>query len=213
MIKLIKSFFSQDKPVDPVSLESPLQLKKGDNFELRDSLNLPVELSGNSFEVKKVSTYFYTDTPTPELTIKDGGNCPLYLTIDPGADDELLLISRQLKRKEIESIFGYSLIKSLTKNKAIENVDAQKFSDEFKPWLGDAKYFRKVFAGKGRYFEKDLRDSEQPSSGGEDLKYYEFHSEDEKYFLEIEVWDADEIEVCIGLTLPFSDITDYWKSN
>lgn len=209
MLKMFRSLFKSYTGPNQAArqIDNPKQLQVGDLFKMSDSFALPSELRGESFQVQQVATYFYTDIGVPEFVIKSGPNKPLFLSIEDFDGEEQLILSRKLKRKEVEALFGWDAVKELTtRETTTEIVPRAPGEDE---WLADA-YHRRVFGGTGRYFERDLRDGPAPGSGGEPLHYYEFYDAEERCSFEVEAWEGDELEVCIGLVRPFSDIVEYW---
>ena len=210
MIKFFKSLFGANSAVTKLrEITSPKQLRKGDMFEFRASPSLPEELSGHSFEVKKVATYFYTDCGVYEYTIKDGQNKPLFLSIEDFDGEEHIIVSKKLKRKDVEQALGTGVLAKLVKQSEIDALDVD---DTASTWLAK-QYHCKAARAKGVYFEKAIRDLDQRPSGGEAFEYFEFYSDDETRSFEIEVWEGNEIEVCHGVVLPFTSIANYWCGN
>lgn len=209
MFKAIGTYFkSLKKQEAPEEITSPTQLSKGDMLRFADSFSLPEGLRGETFQVQKVATYFYTDEPTSQFVIKSGSNKPLFLSIEDFDGEEQVVISRKLKNKEVESLVGWDAIRAAMKNENNRDITINESSSD--SWLADS-YSRRVFGAKGHYFEKDHRNSSSLPAGGEHFSYYEFYTPDESKSLEIEAWDGDEIEVCVGLVRPMSDINEFWK--
>jgi len=212
MFKLISSLFKSTRPVKHErSLTSLHDLLAGDMVKFSGSFGLPEDVRGETFRVQKISTYFFGDTGTPQFVIKSGDNKPIFLTIEDFDGEEHLVLSRKLKHKEVEALVGWNALKSAMKDDSNKSVQVQSDADQ-SGWLTNA-YQRRVGGGEGVYFERDLRSLTSVPNGGEKFKYYEFYSDDEAKSLEVEVWEGDEYEVCIGLVRPFSDITEYWPSS
>lgn len=205
---LIKSFKKQDTLEE---LTSPEQLSKGDMLRFSDGFAIPEDLRGQTFQVQKVATYFYGDAGSPQFVIKSGDQKPLYLSIEDFDGEELIVISRKLKNKEVEALFGWGRLRTAMKDENSREITVadQSGSDS---WLANS-YSRKVFGAKGHYFEKDVRHSVDIPPGGEAFKYYEYYTPDENKSLEIEVWEGDEIEVCIGLVRPMTDVVELWRKS
>lgn len=203
---LIKSFKQQDTPEE---LASPEQLTIGDMLRFADSFALPEGLRGETFQVQKVATYLYGDTGSPQFVIKSGDRKPLYLSIEDFDGEELIVISRKLKNKEVESLFGWDRLRAAMKDENSREITAtdQNYSDS---WLAN-NYSCRVFGAKGHYFEKDLRHNDSIPPGGEAFRYFEYYTADENKSLEIEVWEGDEIEVCLGLVRPMTDVVELWR--
>lgn len=205
---LIKSFKKQDAPEE---LTSPEQLSKGDMLRFADGFSIPEELRGETFQVQKVATYFYGDTGSSQLVIKSGDRKPLYLSIEDFDGEELIVISRKLKNKEVESLFGWDQLRTAMNNENTREINTtdKNSSDS---WLA-ASYSRRVFGAKGHYFDKHIRHGNGVPPGGEPFQYFEYYTEDEKKSLEIEVWEGDEIEVCLGLVRPMTDVVELWRKS
>lgn len=204
---LIKSFKKQEIPVE---LTSPEQLSKGDMLRFADGFAIPEELRGETFLVQKVATYFYGDTGSPQFVIKSGDRKPLYLSIEDFDGEELIVISKKLKNKEVESLFSWDQLRTAMKDENSRNITTNQ--DTSNHWLAN-NYSRRVFGAKGHYFEKDIRHSDGVPPGGEAFQYFEYYTADENKSLEIEVWDGDEVEVCLGLVRPMTDVVELWRKS
>ena len=215
---LIKSFKKQEAVKE---LTSPEQLSSGDMLRFSDSFVLPDDLRGETFQVQKVATYFYTDTGSPQFVIKSGNNILLYLSIQDFDGEELIVISRKLKNKEVESLFGWDRLRKSMKeeNSRTIAVDKHVVSESgLDNWAADS-YSRRVFGATGHYFENDVRESNIKGknmgipAGGEAFKYFEYYTPDEGKSLEIEVWEGDDIEICLGLVRPMTDVVELWRKS
>lgn len=205
---LIRSFKKQ-KPLN--ELTSPKQLSKGDMLRFSDGYALPEELRGETFQIQKVATYFYSDTGSPQFVIKNGDRKPLYLSIEDFDGEELIVISKKLKNKEVESLFGWDQLRAAMKNEDSREITTVNTASS-DSWLANS-YSRRVFGAEGHYFEKDIRDNNGLPPGGESFKYFEYYTPEENKSLEIEVWEGDEIEVCVGLIRPMTDIVELWRNS
>ncbi len=206
---LIKSFKKQETAK---ALTSPKQLSKGDILRFADSFAMPDDVRGQTFQVQKVATYFYADTGSPQFVIKSGNSTPFYLSIQDFDGEELVILSRKLKNKEIASLFDWDKLHKAMKDETEREIrTAEVASDTWiANWAAD-HYSRRVFGATGQYFDYDVRGSDGIPAGGEMFKYFEYFTSDEGKTLEIEVWEGDEIEVCLGLVRPISDITELWR--
>ena len=202
---LVRSFKKQETPE---VLTSPGQLSKGDMLKFSDGFAIPEDLRGQTFQVQKVATYFYADTGTPQFVIKSGDHKPLYLSIEDFDGEELIVIAKKLKSKEVESLFGWDQLRAAMKNQDSRDITIGQ-TDSSDAWLANS-YSRRVFGAQGHYFEKDIRHDTLPP-GGETVKYFEYYTAEEHKSLEIEVWEGDEIEVCLGLVRPMTDIVELWR--
>ena len=206
---LIKSF---KKGETVKALTSPEQLSKGDMLKFADSFAMPEDVRGQTFLVQKVDTYFYTDTGSPQFVIKSGNSTPFYLSIQDFDGEELIVLSRKLKNKEIASLFGWDRLREFMKDETTREISAIPVASDswIANWVADS-YSRKVFGATAHYFDRDVRDSYGVPAGGEVFKYFEYFTPDEGKSLEIEVWEGDEIEVCLGLVRPMADINELWR--
>jgi hypothetical protein len=212
MLKLLKSLLgTTGNHPSARNLSGPGDLTCGDLIKFADSYGLPEGVRAETFKVQKVATYFYADEPCPQFVIKGASNAPLFLTIEDFDGEEFLVISKKLKHKEVEDVVGWNALKSSMNGGASGSLPTSpaQYDSRDSAWLAEA-YEKRVGGGEGRYFEKDLRSSSSAPGGGESFKYHEYYSDDETKLLEVEVWDGDEYEVCVGLVRPFSDIAEYW---
>ena len=214
---LIKSFKKQEAIKE---LTSPEQLSKGDMLRFVDSFALPDSLRGETFQVQKVATYFYTDNPSPQFVIKSGNSAPLYLSIQDFDGEELVVVSRKLKNKEVDSLFGWDKLREAMKDEdsreivANQQMGSDSDSDRWiVNWAADSYSCRVSGGATGHYFGSDMRQSVGVPAGGEAFKYFEYYTPDEGKSLEVEVWEGDEIEVCLGLIRPMMDVVELWKKS
>ncbi|GEM_PF-5804307 len=206
MLKALRSIFRsyKDQP-SPRTLESPLDLRQGDMFRFDEDYSLPVELRGKTFKVDKVATYFYSGPGVPEYAIRGEDGTRLFLSVEDFDGQEEIVVSRKLKRKQVEDFIGWKAMKALTRDGA---SDTFTVSRPISDWTA-TEYENRVSGANATYTECDLRGLDSPSSC-EALSYYEFYSADEKHSFEIEVWEGNEYEACVGIVRPFSDIAEYW---
>jgi len=209
MFKLLKSMFSSSDKKELRSLDSLAELQVNDYIKLNDSFALPEELRGKTFQVESIDSYYYGQTLSTEWALKGDTKKKLYMSLSDKGDEDKIVLSYQLKKKEIEAVFGWNEIKQQYN----ENFEAElicKDTSLFEGWLGE-RYSRRECAGKGSYFEGDYR-GKSKASGGDDLTYYEFYDDDDNFALDVEVWSKDEVDVFISILRPESDIHEFWAA-
>lgn len=211
MIKLFKAMFSSMSAEKELrTLDNLADLQVTDYIKLNDSFALPEELRGKTFQVDSIDSYYYADSLSIEWALKGDTKKKVYLSLKDTGDEDQIVLSYQLKKQEVESVFGWDNIKKQY-NADFEETLACKDTSLFEGWLGE-EYSRRECAGKGRYFEGDHRGNTR-SSGGEKLTYFEFFTEDDSRSMDIEMWSKDEIDVFISVIRPESDIHEFWAHN
>lgn len=209
MKKLLKAMFSsltEDKK-ELHSLDSLAELQKGDYISLNDSFALPAELRGKTFQVNSIDSYYYGERQSIEWELKGDTSKKVYMSLSDLGDEDKIVLSYQLKKKEVDELFGWAQIKPQY-TPDFEAVLVCKDTSMFEGWLAP-EYQRRECAGKGTYFSGDYRGKTKPG-GGEQFKYFEFFDEDENYSMDIEMWSKDEIDVFISILRPESDIHEFW---
>lgn len=210
MKNFFKALFGGSGDEPSRTLESPHDLMKGDFVRINDSFGIPVSLRGGSFQVSKISTYVYNYEDLTEFNIKGDNNQTVYMAIEDNDDDPYLSFAIKLNRKMQDEIFGPKAMELIYKN-VEDTLTVKSTPPQMEGWLADS-YKVKEKAAKGRYFGRDFRPNGSPQQGGEHFTYYELHSDDGKFAIEIEIWDEDEIDVVATLIRPVSDIKELWPS-
>jgi len=205
LLKAMYSSFSKEKTLR--SLDSLADLQVKDYIRLNDSFALPAELRGKTFQVESIDSYYYGERLSIEWALKGDTKKKVYLSLSDLADEDQIALSYQLKKKEVEALFGWDKIKQQY-NPDYEEKLVCKDPSLFEGWLG-AEYHRRECAGKGTYFSDDYRGKTMPS-GGDQLTYFEFFDEDESFSMDIEMWSKDEVEVFISILRPATDIHEFW---
>ncbi len=199
------SSFSKEKELRSLDSLSELQIK--DYIRLNDSFALPTELRGKTFQVESIDSYYYGESLSIEWALRGDTQKKLYLSLSDLGDENKIVLSYQLKKKEVEAVFGWDKIKQQYKPEVEEKLVC-KNTELFDGWLAES-YDRRECAGKGTYFSGDYRNKPK-SGGGEDLTYFEFFDEDENYSIDVEMWSKDEVDVFISILRPESDIHEFW---
>jgi len=205
LFKAIFSSFKKEKELR--SLDSLAELQIKDYIRLNDSFALPAELRGKTFQVESIDSYFYGESLSIEWALQGDTKKKLYLSLSDLGDENKIVLSYQLKKKEVENIFGWENIKKQYNPDFEEKLICKDIS-LFDGWLCKS-YDRRECAGKGSYFSGDYRNKTRPQ-GGEDLTYFELFDEDENFSIDIEMWSKDEVDVFISILRPESDIHEFW---
>jgi len=207
IFKALISSFTKEKELR--SLDSLAELQIKDYIRLNDSFALPAELRGKTFQVESIDSYFYGESLSTEWALQGDTKKKLFLSLSDLGDENRIVLSYQLKKKEVENIFGWENIKQQYKPEFEEKLMCKDVS-LFEGWLGKS-YERRECAGKASYFSGDYRNKNKPQ-GGEDLTYFEFFDEEESFSIEIEMWSKDEVDVFISILRPESDIHEFWAT-
>ncbi|MFT6103108.1 MAG: hypothetical protein ACJATV_001498 [Granulosicoccus sp.] len=211
MKNLFKAIFSSSKESNDLrTLESLAELQKNDYIKLNDSFALPEELRGKTFQVSSIDSYYYGEVLHTEWTLKGDVKKKVYLSLSDLGDEDSIVLSYQLKKKEVAAIFGWDQIKAQYQAEHEANLQCSDTS-VYEGWLAP-EYYRRECNGSANYFSRDCRGQRQPT-GGESLHYFEFYNDDETHAMDIEVWSKDEVDVFISILRPESDIHEYWAHN
>lgn len=205
LLKSMFSFLKEEKQLRTLNSLSELQVN--DYIKLNDSYALPEELRGKTFQVQAVDSYYYGESLSVEWTLKGDTKKKVYFSISDLCDEDRIVLSYQLKKKEVEAIFGWDDVKQQY-NPDHESSLVCKDASVFDGWLAD-EYFRRQCAGKGLYFTGNYSGKMKPA-GGEEVTYYEFYNDTETCVMDVEVWSKDEVDVFISILRPETDVHEYW---
>jgi hypothetical protein len=214
MIKLFKAIWAniKDTEAGPTrTINDPIELQRGDYIKLNDSFALPPLLRGQTMQVSKVSTYVYGYEEVAELNLRGEKNRTVFMNIEENDGEPFIGFSVKLKRKEVNEIFGSGVLEKIYNGEQRSLVTLNKPAD-FDLWLAD-DYKIKESAAECQFFDRDFRNMDAPTHGGEALTYYELWSDDEKFSVEIEIWDEEEIDIIICLIRPLSDVHEMWPKS
>jgi len=193
------------------TIDEPLELQKGDYIKLNDSFALPLLLRGQTMQITKVNTYLYGYEQVAEFNLRGEENRTIFMNYEDNDGDPFIGFSVKLKRKELDTIFGKGVLKEVY-NGNQTTLSLENKLDGFELWLAD-EYEIKESAKKGHFFERDFRGADAPAGGGEPFTYTELWSSDEKFAVEIEIWDEDEIDIMITLLRPITDVHEMWPKS
>ncbi len=192
-------------------IQSPLELQVGDMIQLNDSFALPAELRGKMLQVTEVNTQEFERQHGPEFILKGDLQGLVYLSLDQ--DDELeLCFSRRISRDQVDALFGLDAFGTLFEEPGEAQLDAKAVA-ELDGWHGD-HYVQDSYAVMGYFHRQDYRGSQPPAyegrDAGEPFEYYGLGSPDERYRVEVEVYEGGETDVSLTLVRPLSDIRGYF---
>ena len=190
------------------TIDEPLELQRGDYIKLNDSFALPLMLRGQTMQLTEVSTYLYGYEQVAEFNLRGEENRTIFMNYEDNDGDPFIGFSVKLKRQEVDTIFGKGALQKVYKG-GQTSLTTQNKPEQFELWLAD-EYNVKESAKKGHFFERDFRGSDAPAGGGEPFSYYELWSSDEKFAVEVEIWDEDEIDIMITLLRPITDVHEMW---
>ena len=102
MKKLFKSFFDKNEEPKGRTLTHPRDLRVGDVIVMDDGFDLPIQLRGQQFEVKKVQTYQFEHEQNSEWILKGIDNRPIFLGVEEEDGSCELTFSIKIERDEVE---------------------------------------------------------------------------------------------------------------
>ncbi|NRD75304.1 hypothetical protein HQQ94_19165 [Shewanella sp. VB17] len=196
-------------------LDHPSHLMAGDMISLDDSFALPPQLRGQQLRVESVNTYEYQRSQKAEWILKGNSQETLFLSLDED-DETYLAFSIKITRDQVEQLFDLEHFSAIFEEDQQAHLTTQTLSDQlssqFENWLG-AEYCQINFAQFGYFHRQDYRGKKPPQdkeSSGEPFESYLLLDNEEKFAVDVEVYDGGETDVMLTLYRPLSDIRDYW---
>ncbi|WP_341501889.1 hypothetical protein [Gallaecimonas sp. GXIMD4217] len=192
-------------------IQRPQELQVGDMIQLTDSFALPGELRGKMLQVTEVNTQEFEREHGPEFILKGDQPGLLYLTLDQD-DETWLCFSKRISREQVDALFGLEAFGALFEEPGEAQLEARALP-ALDGWHGD-HYVQDAFAQMGYFHRQDYRGGQPPAhegrDAGEPFEYYGLGSADERYRVEVEVYEDGETDVSLTLVRPLSDIRGYF---
>lgn len=218
MAGFLKSLFGNKKEADVVRhLTHPKQLAKGDLVKFK--LFTPAPLAGESFTIDEVNTYDFQSGNETEFVLRGSGKQTLFMTVDESDDEVELRISVKMPRTVVEQLFNldqFSEIFDAEEPVRLKRTGDPSSFDQQWSWLTNwtADFYTQNAKSVRGYFHKgDYRQQTLPNSAddADELDYYSLISDDEKRYIEIEVYDGDT-DVMVTRLLEENDIEEMWPN-
>jgi len=209
MLKQIKAWF-MGLSTPPHHLEKPSQMQVGDLMTLDDHFALPPELRGQSFRVKRISSYEYDYGIFPGFVMESAQRERVFLTVDED-DDITLEFSLKLSHKQVLALFPEGTIAHiLSQEQTSVSIEPGKLAQSLQQWLStdyerrEKPYAFTYYGGQDARAEDFARD--YPEKGTS----YFLHSRDKEKAIEMEDWGDGEVEVCVVLLVDPKHIKSLW---
>lgn len=203
----LKSLFSSNQESTERSLNSVEQLRQGDAVEFSDSFALPENLRKQSFTVKQVNTYQYERSVSNEFVLQ--GNTPdlVYLSYEKD-DEEWLNVTIKVNRNLVEQLFDLDNFADIFEPDSSSELALKQELADFHNWLAPI-YFQHTNAQRGYYYDKDYRPGKPPAhqdSFSHPFDLFGLTSADEKFSVDVEVWEDGDTDVSLTIHRPVTDI-------
>lgn len=208
----LKGLFSKKAPA-PRQLSHPNHLQLGDMITLDDSFALPEQLRGQQLRVEAVNTYEFERRQSTEWVLKGHGSETLFLSLDE--DDEThLCFALKITRSQVEQIVDLDQFSDIFEEDVQASLNILPTAPEsLNAWLG-SQYHQINFAQFGYFHRQDYRGMTPPqdedTNSGEPFELYQLLDDEERYGIEVEVYEGGETDVMLTLYRPLSDIREYW---
>ncbi|NTS75931.1 hypothetical protein HR060_03535 [Catenovulum sp. SM1970] len=208
-MSFFKSIFG--KKEQPRHLTRVQDLKQGDAIGFSDSFALPEQLRKQNFTVAEVNTYQYQRQTQLEFVLQ--GNTQLQVFLSVEEDDETWLnISVKITRDQVETLFDIDNFIDIFDGETPTELALQTENTDFASWLAPV-YFQHAQAVSGYFYRKDFRPGKPPvheDDEAEPVNYYGLTSADEKFSIDIDVWENGETDVVLTMHRPVTDISDLY---
>ena len=225
MKKLFKSIFSKQKTSELRSLDDPRNLARGDMIVLKEDYGLPTMLRGKEFQVSHVGTYQFQYRHYSECTLKGDGPS-IFLSIDEIDGEEMANFSLKIEREQVEQLFDMDEFADIfavaSPNDAETNegetgsaiLHLKNTPTTLSGWVSDL-YRQQDFGERGYYYDRSFGSMGPPKTKGqgEPFEYYSLLSDDERYGIEIEVWEDGATDVFLSLYRPMTDIVELFPAH
>jgi len=218
MAGFLKNLFGGKKEAVAIRhLTHPRQLAVGDVVKFK--LFTPAPLSNDNFTLDEVNTYDYQSGKETEFVLRGTGQHTVFMTVDESDDEVELRLSVKMPRTVVEQLFDleqFSEVFDADEPVRLERIGDPSTFDEQWSWLTNWTapfYTQNTKAVRGYFHKGDYRHKIIPNStdGADELDYYSLISDDEKYYIEIEVYDGDT-DVMVTRLLDENDIEEMWPA-
>lgn len=203
-----KIFGSEDKDKTSRKLRHPKDLRTGDiiKFSFLDQ----ADISGKEFEVSQINTYIYGDLGYPEIVLKDRSSNVFYLLVEEEDGEEYLAISKKVGKAKISEIISNEDIPRILTRGTGTVVTVASKPDGYADWLTD-EYKEVDDDVKGAFVKGDARFlSNEQLNQQERFSSYVLEDSEEKFALELEVYETGENELCVTVYHEIDDIEEMW---
>ncbi|WP_371186484.1 DUF4178 domain-containing protein [Thalassotalea maritima] len=211
-MSFLKKLFN--KPTEQRKLTQVADLRKGDIFVLDDSFALPELLRGQQFEVSAVNSYEYEHHTETEWVLQNHADQQLYLSLY--VDDKTYLkLSIKLAHEDVEALFDLEQFADVFEEgdciieRRRDNQQTQGFSCP--------QYRQYTFAKVGFFHRKDHRNENLSEYVGKDqgerFELFQLEGSDDRYGIDIEVWEDGDTDVFLHLYRPLTDVKDMYPGS
>ncbi|WP_111978244.1 hypothetical protein [Algibacillus agarilyticus] len=203
----LKSLFSGRDKTEIRHVTHVSQLRQGDAVEFSDSFALPELLRKQTFVIESVNTYQYERSDSIEYVLQ--GNTPekLFLSYEKD-DDDGLNISLKVNRDSVGALFDLNQFGLMFENDSRIELALQEELTEFSNWVAPV-YFQHAAAVRGYFYKQDFRPAKPPEHDDRQslaFDYFGLSSADEKFSVDVEVWEDGETDVILTIHRPVTDI-------
>lgn len=213
MKSLFKSVFSRSKDKTPErNLTKPDHLQVGDMLKLADSYGIPVGLRDQMLQVVEVNTYQFEHQHEPEWLLKSDSGLSIFMSIDREDGGESVRFAQKIERDLVEQCFDLDEFAEIFEPGQVAELRLLNTPESLQGWLAP-HYRQDVSAELGYYFNRDYRGTKPPSYEGDGSQPFQTHgltSSDEKFRVDIEIWEGGETDVCVNFSRPVTDIKELW---
>ncbi|QZO12099.1 DUF4178 domain-containing protein [Pseudoalteromonas piscicida] len=202
--------FFKSKKTPERQLTHAKDLQVGDMLTIIDSFAYPSWLKGQTLKVAGVQTYQFERSAAYEFVLEsDSGNIT-FLQIEQSDGEEYANFSIKIQREDVDAIFTLDEFAHIFDEEALTHIDTHATPEIFERFLG--KSYQQSEAPYVCYFyDSDYRGRALPryqDESGEVCEVIELLSPDEKFAINIEIWDGGETDVSLTMCRPLSDIVD-----
>lgn len=208
-----------DKETPPRLLDHPRKLNVGDMVRFKQYA--PRLLQEDMFRVEEVNTCHYKSGKEFEFVLRGTSQYTLFLTVEESDDGPRMRLSVKLPRDIWEELFEEGHLSSVIDEEQGQVIVRRRVDPDtstgalsFLAGWTAPEYIRESFAIRGYYHKGDYRNKTIPDDAddSEELDYYGLESKDEKFALEVEVYDEDT-DVLVTLITDVSLIDEMWPGS
>ncbi|MBL1276468.1 MAG: hypothetical protein COB30_010295 [Ectothiorhodospiraceae bacterium] len=218
---LKKMFGGASKDAPPRLLEHPRDLNVNDLVKFKSYG--PQLLQEDMFKVEEVNTYHYNNSKEFEFVLRGSTEHTIFLSIEDSDGGPKMRMSVKVPRNIWEPLFGDGALGPVIDEEG-GHVEVTRCTDPDSVNSDDAlaflagwtapEYIRESFAVRGFYHKGDYRNKSIPEDADDcdEMDYYGLESKDEKYALEIEVYD-DDTDVLVTYMTDVTLIEEMWPGS
>ncbi|MDN3651949.1 hypothetical protein QWY77_04100 [Thalassotalea ponticola] len=211
-MNFFKKLFAQPNKQRTIGDVEELQIN--DIIVFDDSFALPQLLRSQQFMVSAVNSYEYEYHTDTEWVLRGSSQTNVYLSVD-NDDERYLKLSVKLAESDVAELFDLDQFADVFEQGECL-IDKQNDNALTEGWTCQ-QYRRSTFAKVGYFHRQDHRSTAlgqyQGEAQGEPFELYQLEGSNDKFGVDIEVFEDGDTDVLVHIYRPLTDIKDMFPGS